>query len=168
MESLAEELTLSDLNEKIAAIKVYVDNVKRHSHEMKAFLPIFNNAASLPISRTKYDGTVAYIDWILRSDELYLCLNIAYYSTGKFKCAQTLSQSLVITELHDRRNIRTLDGRRFKQYYTYDSADLVYAVAPDRIISPKAFAIIENGLEIFRSRDKILKRFDVQSPLFGV
>jgi hypothetical protein len=167
MESLAEELTLSDLNEKIAAIKVYVDNVKRHSHEMKAFLPIFNNAASLPISRTKYDGTVAYIDWILRSDELYLCLNITYYSTGKFKCAQTLSQQLTLTELTDRRNIRTLDGKQFKQYYTY-SDDVAYVVVAHRVVSPKAFAIIENGLEAFRSRDKILKRFDVQSPLLGV
>jgi hypothetical protein len=168
MESLAEDLTLSDLNNKIATTKVYIENVKRHSHEMKAFLPIFNNAASLPISRTKYDGTVAYINWILRSDELYLCLNISYCLSGRFKCAQTLSQLLTLAELTDRRNIRTLDGRRFKQYYTYTATDPVYAVVPDRIISPKSFAIIENGLEAFRSRDKILKRFDVQSPLLGV
>lgn len=168
MESLAEDLTLSDLNDRIAATKIYIENVKKHAFNMKAFLPIFNNAAPLPISKAKYDGTVAYIDWIIRSDELYLCLNISYHTTGRFKCAQTLSQSLVITELHDRRNIKTLDGKRFKQYYTHHATDPAYAVVSDRIISPKSFAIIENGLEAFKSRDKILKRFDVQSSLIGI
>lgn len=168
MNSLAEDLVASDLLDKIAMIQVYIDNVKRHSHEMKAFLPIFDNTAPLPISKTKYDGKIAYIAWVIRSDELYLCLNVTYYSTGRFKCAQTLSQSLVITELHDCRNIRTLDGRKFKQHYTYSSVDPVYAVVADRIISPKSFAIIENGLEAFKCRDKILKRFDVQSSLIGI
>jgi len=158
MESLAEDLTLSDLNDKIAAVKIYIENIKRHSHEMKAFLPIFNNTAPLPINKAKYDGTIAYIDWILRSDELYLCLNVTYFSTGKFKCAQTLSQLLTLTELTDRRNIRTLDGRRFKQYYTHTASDPTYAVVSDRIVSPKSFAIIENGLEAFKCRDKILER----------
>lgn len=158
MESLAEDLTLSDLNDKIAATKIYIENVNRHAHEMKAFLPIFNNTAPLPISKAKYDGTIAYIDWILRSDELYLCLNITYCSTGKFKCAQTLSQLLTLTELTDRRNIRTLDGKHFKQHYTHSAFDSVYSVVADRIISPKSFAIIENGLEAFKSRDKILER----------
>lgn len=167
MESLAEDLVASDLSDKIATIRVYIENVKRHSNEMKAFLPVFNNTAPLPISKAKYDGTIAYIDWILRCDELYLCLNVIYFRTGKFKCAQTLSQSLVITELHDRRNIRALDGKQFKRYYTHND-DSAYVVIADRIISPKSFAIIENGLEAFRSRDKILKRFDVQSTPFGV
>jgi len=161
MESLAEDLTLSDLNDKITSTLVYIENVKKHAHEMKAFLPIFNNTAPFPISKVKYDGTVAYIDWILRSDELYLCLNITYYSTGKFKCAQTLSQLLTLAELTDRRNIKTLDGKRFKQYYTHTATDPVYAVVPDRIISPKSFAIIENGLEAFKCRDKILERLSV-------
>lgn len=159
MNSLAEDLTLSDLNDRIAETELYIENVKKHAHEMKAFLPIFNNAAPLPISKSEYNGTVAYIDWILRSDELYLCLNITYYSTGKFKCAQTLSQLLILTELSDRRNIRTLDGRRFKQYYTHSATELIHVVVPERIISPKSFAIIENGLEAFKSRDKILERF---------
>ncbi len=165
--TLAEDLSISDLNDRITATKIYIDNIKRHANEMKAFLPIFNNSASLPISHTKYDGSVAYIGWILRCDELYLCLNVIYFRTGKFKCAQTLSQSLVITELHDRRNIRALDGKQFKRYYTHND-DSAYVVVADRIISPNSFAIIENGLEAFRSRDKILKRFDVQSSLIEV
>lgn len=168
MESLIEELTLSDLNDRIAFTKTYIDNVKMHAHEMKAFLPIFTNSAHLPISRVKYDGTIAYIDWILRSDELFLNLNVIYYSTGKLKCALALSQLLVLVELSDVRNVRTLSGKRFKKHFVYEGDGPVHAVVADRVISPKAFAIIENGLEAFRSRDKILKRFDVQSPLLGV
>ena len=167
MESLAEQLSLSDLNDKIATTKIYIENVKRHAHEMKAFLPIFNNTASLPITHEKFDGKIAYVSWVVRSDELYLCLNITYYSTGKFKCAQTLSQQLTLTELTDRWNIKTLSGKRFKQYYMRSATDLTYTVVADRIISPKSFAIIENGLEAFKCRDKILKRFDVQSALGG-
>ena len=164
MNILAEDLTLSDLNDRIASTKAHIENVKRHAEEMKAFLPVFNNAV-LPINKIKYCGTIAYIDWILRSDELYLCLNISYCLSGRFKCAQTLSQLLALTELTDRRNIRTLDGKQFKRYYTYSATEHVYAVVPDRIISPRSFAIIENGLERFVSRDKILKRFGVQSSL---
>lgn len=168
MSSLAEDLTLSDLNDKIASTKIYIDNVKRHSHEMKAFLPIFENSAPLPISHVKYEGTIAYINWILRSDELFLNLNVTYYSTGKLKCALALSQLLALVELTDVRNVRTLDGKRFRKYFTYSGVEPVYAVVADRIISPKSFAIIENGLEAFKCRGKILKRFDVQSSLVGI
>lgn len=162
MDTLAEDLTLSDLENRIAFTEIYIDNVKRHSHEMKAFLPIFENSAPLPISHVKYDGTIAYINWILRSDELFLNLNVTYYSTGKLKCALALSQLLALVELTDVRNVRTFDGRRFRKYFTYSAPAPVYVVVADRIISPKSFAIIENGLEAFKCRDKILKRFEIQ------
>lgn len=168
MESLVEDLTLSDLEHRIAFTAIYIDNVKRHSHEMKAFLPIFENSSPLPISHVKYEGTIAYINWILRSDELFLNLNVTYYSTGKLKCALALSQLLALVELTDVRNVRTLDGKRFRKYFTYSSTEPVHVVVADRIISSKSFAIIENGLEAFKCRDKILEKFGVQSPLVGV
>lgn len=159
MESLAELLVLSDLTNNIKSIKTYIENVKRHSNEMKAFLPIFNNTASLPIISSKYNGSIAYIDWILRSDVLYLCLNVIYFSTGRFKCALALSQQLTLVELTDRWNITTLSGKKFKQYHMRDNLLETYSVVTDRIISPRPFAIIENGLEAFKCRDKILKRY---------
>jgi len=160
---LAEDLTIEDLRNKIISIKTYTDNVKRYSYQMKAFLPLFKDNFSLPIKLDKYQGKICYIQYILRSDELYLSLNVTYYKTGMIKSVEAVSQQLAIVELGDMRNIRTLNGKRFKRKYVHDRLIPVYTVIADRIISPSPFRIIENGMEHFASRDKTIRKYDLQA-----
>lgn len=169
MDTLAEILTIDDLRNKIVSVREYTKNVIRHAHEMKAFLPLFEQTRVLPIKQAKYRGKIAYIDWILRSDELYLGLNVVYHSTGKIKSVEAVSQQLALVVIGDLKNVRTLSGKRFKRKYVHDKLVPVYTVIADRVISPKPFRIIENGMENFASRDKILKKFGcLQSALSRV
>jgi hypothetical protein len=159
MESLLELLTIDDLKNKIVSTKEYTNNIKRYAYQMKAFWPLFEQTWDLPIKHAKYHGKICYIDWILRSDELYLGLNVTYYKTGLIKSVEGLSQQLTLVELGDLRNIKTLAGKRFKKKYVYNRKEMVYSVIGDRIISPKPFAIVQGGMERFANREKILKRF---------
>lgn len=130
---------------------------------MEAFQPIFAENFHLPIYSGKYRGKIAYIDWIIRSETLYLNLNVTYYSTGLIRSCEVLTQSLSLTELTDLKNIRTLSGRKFKKKLLYNKTNPVYTVVADRIVSPKAFKIIDGGIERFASRDKILSKYSLQS-----
>lgn len=169
MESLLELLTVDDLNNKIVAVREYTNNIKRYASQMKAFVPLFEQRWDLPIKYAKYKGKICYIDYIIRSDELYLSLNATYHKTGLIKSVESLSQQLAIVELGDLRNIKTLSGKRFKKNYVFNRKEMVYSVIGDRIVSPKPFAIVQGGMERFALRDKILKRFGyVQSALNGV
>lgn len=128
---------------------------------MKAFQPLFEENWRLPIKLAKYKGKIAYIDWILRSDELYLSLNVTYYKTGNIKSVEAVSQQLGLVDIGDMRNVRTLSGKRFKKNYVPNKDFPVYSVIGDRIMAPRPFRIVENGMERFAMRDKILKRFEL-------
>jgi len=168
MDSLYEILTIEDLDNKIKSTKIYIENIKTHAQQMKAFLPLFQENWRLPIKQSKYKGKIAYIDWILRSDELYLSLNVAYHSTGTIKSVEAVSQLLTLEEIGDIRNVVTLSGKRFKRKYIYDKTLPVYTVLANRVISPETFAIIENGMENFAQRERMLRKFGLQSQLFDV
>ena len=163
MDLLYELLTISDLDDKIISLKKYTRNIRKYALQMRAFLPLFADDWRLPIQHGKYKGKIAYIDWILRSETLYLNLNVTYYSTGLIKSCEALSQCLALEEIGDIRNIRTLSGHRFKKNFVYDKTLPVYTVLANRIISPKPFAIVDGGIERFASRDKILRKFGLQS-----
>lgn len=160
MDSLLELLSLDDLSNRIVSTKEYIANVRKYALDMKAFLPLFKENWRLPIKHAKYDGKIAYIQWILRSDELYLSLNVTYYSTGLIKSVEAVSQQLALVEIGDMRNVRTLNGKKFKRKYVHDKAFPVYTVIADRVIEAKPFAISDGGMERFAMRDKILKRFE--------
>ena len=161
MDSLAELLTLDDLRNKIVSVKHYTNNIKRYATQMKAFRPLFIENWRLPIKYAKYNGKIAYIQWILRSDELYLSLNVTYYRTGLIKSVESVSQQLALVDIGDLRNVRTLSGKRFKKSYVHDKVFPVYSVIADRVIASKPFAISDGGMERFASRDKIIKRFEL-------
>ena len=168
MDSLLELLTLSDLNDKIISTKKYIENIKEYAPQMKAFLPLFDENWRLPIKLAKYKGKICYIDYILRSDTIYLCLNVSYFSTGLIKSLEGVTQCLALTEITDLRNIRTLSGKKFKKNYIHDKTTPVYTVIADRVISPKSFAIVDGGVEKFAKRDDILKKYGLQSTLNDV
>lgn len=168
MDSLLELLTIDDFKNKIASTKECIRNIRKYALDMKAFQPLFHENWRLPIKLDKYKGKIAYIDWILRSDELYLSLNVTYYRTGLVKSVEAVSQQLALVEIGDLKNVRTLSGKRFKRNYVHDKLIPVYTVIADRVITPKPFAIIDGGMERFAMRDKILKKFDLQSTLNGV
>lgn len=162
MDSLVEILTLEDLGNKIVSLKEYTRNLKVHAPQMKAFLPLIGSGFHIPIRYGKYGKKICYIDWILRSDELYLSLNVTYYSTGLIKSVEAVSQQLALTELNDLRNIRTLAGKRFKRKYQHDKSIPAYSVVTERIIDAKPFAITDGGMDHFAMRDKILKKFSME------
>jgi aminopeptidase-like protein len=168
MDSLVELLTISDIDDRIRSLNLYISNIKKYSSQMKAFLPVFDENWRLPIKNEKYSGKIAYIDWILRSDELFLNFNIVYHSTGLIKCCESLSQCLRLTEITDIRNVKTLFGRRFRKRFVYDKLNPVNVVLSDRVISPKVFAISDSGIEKFASRDRILKKFGLHLTLNDV
>jgi len=161
MESLLEILSIEDLKNKIVSTKEYTKNIKLYAPQMKAFLPLFIENWRLPIKHGKYNGKICYIDWILRSDELFLNLNVTYYSTGTIKHLESVSQQLALVDIGDMRNVRTLSGKRFKRKYVVSRKEMVYSVIADRVIESKPFAIMDGGLERFAMRDKILKRFEL-------
>jgi hypothetical protein len=168
MDTLVEILTLDDLKNKIASAKEYIRNIRKYGSDMKAFLPLFAEDWRLPIKLAKYNGKIAYIDWILRSDELFLCLNVTYFKTGKIKSVESVSQQLALVEIGDLKNVRTLSGKRFKKNYVQDRSIPVYTVIGDRIIAPKPFKIVENGMERFAMRKKIIEKYSLQSAISGV
>lgn len=164
MDSLLTLLTIDDFTNKIISLREHTDNIGKYACRMHIFRPILG---SLPIRYGKYNRKIAYIDWILRSDELYLCLNVLYHSTGLIKSVEAVSQQLSISELSDLRNIRTLAGKRFKRQYKHDKARPVYSVVSERIIAPRPFNIIENGMEHFAMRDKIIEKYSLIGGLNG-
>ena len=168
MDSLLTLLTINDLKDKIIATKKHTRNIRKYASQMKVFQSVFEEDFRLPIYHGKYKGKIAYIDWIIRSESLYLNLNVTYYSTGLIKSCEVLTQSLSLAELTDIRNITTLSGRKFKKKFIYGKTHPVYMVVADRIVSPKAFKIVDGGMERFASRDKILNKYDLQSRLNDV
>ncbi len=168
MDSLLELLSIDDLRDKIVSTKQYIDNIKRYAEQMKAFRPLFADGWRLPIKYAKYSGKICYIQYILRSDELYLCLNVAYHSTGSIKSVEAVSQQLALVSIGDVRNVRTLSGKKFKKKYVQDRALPVYTVIADRVICPKPFAISDGGMERFASRNKILEKYSLQLVHNGI
>jgi hypothetical protein len=168
MDILYELLTLSDLDNKIASTRKYIENIKKYAPQMKAFTFLFDDQWHLPIKKDKYKGKIGYIDWILRSDELFLSLNVLYYSTGLIKSVESLTQCSALLQITDLRNVRTLSGKKFKRNYIHDKKVPVYTVLSERVVSPESFAVPESGIEKFAYRSKILSKFGLQSPLDDV
>ena len=167
MDTLVELFTIEDFKNKIASTKEYIRNIRKYALDMKAFLPLFEENWRLPIKLAKYNGKIAYIDWILRCDELFLCLNVTYYKTSNIKSVETVSQQLALVEIGDLRNVKTLSGKRFKRNYVHNKALPVYSVIGDRIIAPRPFRIVENGMEQFARRRKTIEKYSLQSALGG-
>lgn len=169
MDNLVELLTIDDLKNRIVSTKEYMRNVRKYALDMKAFQPLFQENWRLPIKLGKYMGKICYVKYILRSDELFLCLNVTYYKTGKIKSVECVSQQLTLVQIGDMKHVRTLSGKKFKRKYVHDRSIPVYTVIADRVISARPFKIVENGMERFAMRDKILKKYDcLQSASLGV
>jgi hypothetical protein len=164
MECLATSLVVPDIKTKIVALKEYIKGANKYGNYTKSFLPLVKEKGLLPISKTKYSGKVAYINWITRGKTMYLNLNICYNARGNLSCFEILTKNLVIKKVFDINKVRTLDGKRFKRCTELKRGEsIVYSVDTRSIYCDKPIKLLENGLENFASRDKILQKFGIQS-----
>lgn len=169
MECLATSLVVPDLKNKIAALKEYIKSASKHGSKTTSFLPIIKEKGLLPLSYKKYSGKVAYVTWITRGKTMYLNLNICYNAQGDISCFEVMTKNLTIKKIFDVKRVRTIDGKMFKSSTELKRRDdYVYTVSTQSIYCGKPIKLIENGLENFASRDKILKKFGVQSTQFEV
>ncbi len=163
MESLANLLIIPDLKEKIVSLKQYIKSASKYSNKVASFLPIIKDKSFLPVSYSDYTGKVAYINWITRGKTVYLNLNICYNKRGDISCFEVMTKNASIKKVFDINRIRTLDGKRFKRFNDLKrKKSKVYSVKTRSIYSDRPVKLLENGLENFASRDRILKKFDVQ------
>ncbi len=162
MDALTDILLLEDLENKIKTTTREIRNLKLHCEEFKCFHSILNEKFCFPITVAPYCGKIMYIDWILCQNVVYLSLNCSYNKHGRLKSVDTVAQTGDIVLITDVWNIRTLGGRRFKKFIDVGKDNLVntidiIALMPD----DSQIRIIENGLEYFASREKIMKKFNI-------
>lgn len=167
-QSLVEILLLEDLENKKKACLSELRNLEIYKKQIRDFFPILNNAFSIPITVSKYRGKIMYVDFILLYSRVYLSLNCVYSKQGEIKSVESVTKRMAIRKLTDVNDIRTLSGKKFKLQIDVNNYNIV-TVVNTSALTPKDdnVRIIENGLEVFAAREKIVERFsryfDVQS-----
>jgi hypothetical protein len=162
MESLAALLIVPDIKTKIASLKQYIKSANKYADKASSFLPMIKDKDFLPLLKSKYSGKVAYVNWITRGKTMYLNLNVCYNARGDISCFEVLTKQATIKKVFDVNRIRTLDGKRFKKYNALKRREaIVYSVDTKRLYPDHPVKLLENGLENFASRDKILKKFEM-------
>jgi len=123
----------------------------------------------LPLNHSKYSGKVAYINWITRGKAMYLNLNVCYDNVGNITSFEVMTRNLKVKKLFDVNRVRTLDGKMFKRHTELKRKEsLVYTVDTKSLYPGRPIKLLENGLENFASRDRILQKFGVQFAPIGV
>jgi hypothetical protein len=164
METLAQILSIYDLKTKIRQKKQRIENIKKFQHQIKQFSFLLNSNFLLPVDNLVYQGKIAYIDFIFRSDSLFLCLNCIYNKRGKIESVEVATKHGVILKLTDLKGFRTLSGKKFKRKINVKNIGLVDVVRIEKLIANKeTIKVIENSFEKFSLREKIRARFDIHS-----
>jgi hypothetical protein len=158
---LTNILLLDDLEEKAKTDLLELRNLGLYKKDIRKFANFLNNRFFLPIVSVEYSDKIMYVDFILRKTRLYLSLNIIYDNDNKIVCVEAVTQQLTLKKIYDVDNIRTLSGRRFKQNIVINKNKNVNVVDISALVPcSENIKVIENGIENFACRDKIIKKFE--------
>ena len=162
MQQLIEILLTKNLEDRVNSRTLELRNLELHKQKIRMFSGFFKNF-SLPVYSTKYNGKIMYVSFILRQNRLYLSLNISYDNDGVIVCVESLSHSRAFERLYETDSIRTLGGKKLmRQIDVSKVKDKIVNVVDTKALFLKSdkIRIIENGLEKFAARDKIMSMFD--------